>query len=135
HSKDLYATFDHPISNDEDALMKSYPRDIRRMVRQGLKYGMYSLLGREEFLDDFYNVYATSLRNLGTPVFPKKLFAEYLREFSDKSSDILIIRQGDRVAAAVLNFYFRDTVMPYYGGAYPEFYRMGVNNFMYWELI
>src|SRR5262249_37313006 len=107
---------------------------IRRMVRQALKHGMRSSLGREELLDDFYNVYATSVRNLGTPVFPKELFAEYLREFPE-SSDILIIRQGDRVAAGVLSFYFRNTVMPYYGGAYPEFYRMGVNNLMYWELM
>jgi lipid II:glycine glycyltransferase (peptidoglycan interpeptide bridge formation enzyme) len=34
-----------------------------------------------------------------------------------------------------MNFYFRDAVLPYYGGAYPEFYRTGVNNFMYWELM
>lgn len=134
HPQDLYVSFDHEISNDEEALMKSFPRDIRRMVRQGLKAGLGSSLGREEFLDEFYDVYATSVRNLGTPVFPKKLFAEYLREFPD-SSDILLIRQGQQVAAAVLNFYFRDTVMPYYGGAYPEFYRTGVNNYMYWELM
>ena len=40
-----------------------------------------------------------------------------------------------RVAGGVLSFYFRETVMPYYGGAYAEFYRAGVNNFMYWELM
>jgi hypothetical protein len=35
----------------------------------------------------------------------------------------------------VLSFYFRGTVMPYYAGAYSEFLRAGVNNFMYWELM
>jgi len=132
--QNLYVTFEHPISPDEDALMKSFPRDIRRMIRQGPKHGLESGLGREAFLDDFYEVYATSVRNLGTPVFPKKLFAGFLREFPE-SSDILLIKQAGRVAAAVLNFYFRNTVMPYYGGAYPEFFRAGVNNFMYWELM
>ncbi|MGH9844407.1 MAG: FemAB family XrtA/PEP-CTERM system-associated protein [Blastocatellia bacterium] len=132
--QNLYVAFEHPISTDEDALMKSFPRDVRRMIRQGPKHGLESVRGRQEFLDDFYEVYATSVRNLGTPVFPKKLFAGFLREFPE-SSDILVIKQKGRVAAAVLNFYFRDTVMPYYGGAYPEFYRTGVNNFMYWELM
>lgn len=130
----LYVSFEQPISTGEDELLKCFPRDVRRMIRQGIKHGLSSELGREELLDDFYGVYATSVRNLGTPVFPKKLFAEFLREFP-ASSDILLIRQNRKVAGAVLSFYFRDTVMPYYGGAYMEFQRAGVNNFMYWELM
>jgi len=132
--KELYVTFEHPITTDEEALMRSFPRDIRRMIRQGPKHGLTSEVGREELLDEFYEVYATSLRHLGTPVFPKRLFAEFLREFPAEC-DILAVRQGGRLAAAVMSFYFRDAVLPYYAGAYPEFYRVGVNNFMYWELM
>jgi FemAB-related protein (PEP-CTERM system-associated) len=134
HRQNLYRTFAHPLTPDEDHLIKSFPRDIRRMIRQGAKHGLTSELGREELLDEFYDVYATSVRNLGTPVFPKKLFAEFLRAFP-AGCDILIIRQSGRVAGGVMNFYFRDAALPYYGGAYPEFYRTGVNNFMYWELM
>jgi lipid II:glycine glycyltransferase (peptidoglycan interpeptide bridge formation enzyme) len=46
-----------------------------------------------------------------------------------------VIRQGRRLAGAVLSFYFRETVLPYYAGAYAEFYRAGINNFMYAELM
>jgi FemAB-related protein (PEP-CTERM system-associated) len=134
HRKDLYFSFAHPITTDEDALLKTFPRDIRTMIRKGSKHELSAQLGRAELLDEFYEVYATSLRNLGTPVFPKRLFAEFLREFPNHS-DILLIRQGDKVAGGVLSFYFRDTVLPYYGGAYVEFYRAGINNFMYWELM
>jgi FemAB-related protein (PEP-CTERM system-associated) len=134
HRKDLYFSFEHPLTADEEALMKTFPRDIRTMIRKGSKNGLTSQWGREELLDEFYDVYATSVRNLGTPVFPKRLFAEFLREFP-AHSDILLIRQGDKVAGGVLSFYFRETVLPYYGGAYAEFYRAGINNFMYWELM
>ncbi|MBI1766320.1 MAG: FemAB family PEP-CTERM system-associated protein [Acidobacteria bacterium] len=130
----LYVTFDHPITTDEEALLKTFPRDTRRMIRQGPKHNLTAELLRTEALDQFYNVYATSVRNLGTPVFPKRLFAEFLREFPE-DCDILVIRQGEKVAGAVLSFYFRDTVMPYYAGAYAEFYRAGINNFMYAELM
>jgi FemAB-related protein (PEP-CTERM system-associated) len=132
--QNLYVSFQCRITSDEDSLMKSFPRDIRRMIRQAAKHGLSAELGREELLDDFYEVYATSVRNLGTPVFPKKLFAGFLSNFKNQC-DILVIRQSERVAGAVMNFYFRDLVLPYYGGAYPEFYRIGVNNFMYWELM
>ncbi|MEP7339238.1 MAG: FemAB family XrtA/PEP-CTERM system-associated protein [Acidobacteriota bacterium] len=134
HRRDLYFTFERPLVADEDALMKSLPRDVRRMIRQGVQHGLSAELGREELLDDFFEVYAASVHNLGTPVFPKKLFANFLREFP-ATSDILLIRQNRKVAGAVLSFYFRDVVMPYYGGAYREFHRAGVNNFMYWELM
>jgi FemAB-related protein (PEP-CTERM system-associated) len=132
--KNLYVTFDHPITSDEDSLMKSFPADVRRMIRQGFKHGLRSEIGREELLDEFYEIYATSVRNLGSPVYPRRLFAEFLRIFPNQS-DIVLVRQGNRLAGAVLNFYFRDTVLPYYGGADPQFYRTGVNNFMYWELM
>ncbi|MEO6726867.1 MAG: FemAB family XrtA/PEP-CTERM system-associated protein [Blastocatellia bacterium] len=134
HSRDLYVTFHHPLTTDEDALMKSFPRDVRRMIRQGAKHSLKVETGREELLDDFYEVYATSVRNLGTPVFPKKLFAGFLAEFP-VTSDILLVRQSKRVAGAVLSFYFRDTVIPYYAGSYREFNSAGINNFMYWELM
>lgn len=131
---DLYVDFHCPLSGDEEAMMAGLPRDVRRMIRQGPKHGLSAETGGAALLDEFYEVYATSVRNLGTPVFPRRLFANFLDEFQD-DADILLIRQGARVAGGVLSFYFRDTVLPYYGGAYPDFYRTGVNNFMYWELM
>ena len=125
----LYATFTHPIDPDEEAMRKSFPRDVRRMIRLGSRNGLSVEFGGEELLDAFYAVYATSVRNLGTPVFPRRLFASFLRQFPE-ASEILLVRQGARIAGAVLSFYFRDTVLPYYGGAYPAVYRAGVNNFM-----
>ena len=110
--KDLYVSFDCPITIDEEALGKQFQRDIRRMVRVAVKNELSAEVAREEHLNAFYDVYATSVRNLGTPVFPKKLFAEFLEEFP-ATSDILLVKQGARVAGGVLSFYHRGTVMPY----------------------
>lgn len=134
HTHDLYVTFRHPLQADEDALSRTVNRDIRRLVRNAVKNGLSAEVGGAELVNEFYEVYATSVRNLGTPVFPKRLFANFLKEFAG-ASDILLVRQGQRVAAGVLSFYFRDTVLPYYGGAYGEFQKCGVNNLMYWELM
>ncbi len=131
--KELYAHFDHPISTNTDAMMTSFPRDTRRMIRLGPKAGLTAETGRTELLDEFYEAYTYSVHTLGTPVFPKRLFRIFLEEFPD--ADILVIRKGRELASAVLSFYFGDTVAPYYAGAYPQFYKAGVNYMMYWELM
>ena len=40
-----------------------------------------------------------------------------------------------RPIAGVLCLYFRDQVLPYYGGALAEYYKDSPNNFMYWNLM
>jgi FemAB-related protein (PEP-CTERM system-associated) len=130
----LYVTFERPILESSDALLASLPKKIRYQVRRGVDSGLYAKLGHAELLDDFYRVYATNMRNLGTPVYPKRLFAEFLRAFPD-ASDILVIRRGEHVAGATLNFYFRDTVLPHYGCARADLHHTGVSAFMYWRLM
>jgi FemAB-related protein (PEP-CTERM system-associated) len=71
---------------------------------------------------------------LGTPVFSKELFALWRSEFPNQCR-LFGVRKGKRAIAGVLCFYFRDQVMPYYGGSLAEFNRDSPNNFMYWNLI
>src|SRR5207244_689387 len=45
------------------------------------------------------------------------------------------VRKGSKLIAGVLCFYFKDQVMPYYGGSLAEFNKDSPNNFMYWSLM
>ena len=45
-----------------------------------------------------------------------------------------VTREG-RTVASVLSFYFRDEVLPYYGGGTLEARECAANDFMYWELM
>ena len=130
--QDLYVSFETPIVPDDDAMMRRFPRDIRRMIRLGIERGLTAESGRESLLDKFYELYAVSVRALGTPVFPRRLMANFLREFPERT-DILVARDGRRAVGAVFNFYFRETVMPYYAGVDKRYYESGISNFLYWE--
>jgi FemAB-related protein (PEP-CTERM system-associated) len=130
--KDLYVTFRKPIAADDDANMKAIPRKQRAMVRKGIDAGLASSVGRD--LDSFYDMYSVSVRNLGTPVLGKRFFATLLEEFRDVT-DILTVTHGGKPVASVLNFYFRDEVLPYYGGGTSEARDVKANDFMYWELM
>jgi FemAB-related protein (PEP-CTERM system-associated) len=132
--KDLYVTFRRPIFSTEDANMAAIPRKERAEIRKGMKNNLISRWGGEEFLDSFYDIYSCSVRNLGTPVFPKALFRNLLNEFKDKCR-ILTVRNGDDMIAGVMTFFFKDQVMPYYGGSLKECFSLSVNDFMYWDLL
>ena len=78
--------------------------------------------------------YAESVRNLGTPVFSRRYFAELKRVFGS-DCDIVLVRDAGEPVSAVLNFYHKDSVLPYYGGGTAGARRTGANDFLYWEVI
>jgi len=47
----------------------------------------------------------------------------------------MIVSRGGRAVAGVMSFYFRDEVLPYYGGSTGEARECAGNDFMYWELM
>ncbi|HKO22010.1 MAG TPA: FemAB family XrtA/PEP-CTERM system-associated protein [Candidatus Eisenbacteria bacterium] len=132
--KDLYVTFRRPILPDADQNMAAIPRNQRRSIRVAQKHGLTARVGHMDLLDGFYHVYSESVRNLGTPVFPRALFANILERFGDDAF-ILGIDKGGQLLSAVLTFRWRDQILPYYGGATREGIQFATNDFMYWSLL
>ena len=130
--KDLYATFAREISPNAEDNLRAIPRKQRAVVRKTLVGGLSSQI--DDNVDALFRVYSESVRNLGTPVFSKRYFAR-LRETFGPDCDIVVIREGAEPVSAVMNFYFRDTVMPYYGGGCRAARRNGANDFLYWEVM
>lgn len=131
--KDLYYTFRKNISDDNEANLKAIPVKQRAMVRKGIAAGLIS--EEDSGCKRFYRVYAQSVRNLGTPVFSPR-YLEVLRDEFATDCKVLMIRDGVEDVAGVMSFYFRDEVLPYYGGSIARARSIkGCNDFMYWELI
>ena len=131
--KSLYSTFRKSIDADPDVNMKAIPSKQRTMVRKGIKNGLVSEVG--DHWDRAYRVYSESVRNLGTPVFSNKYFKTLRHVFGEDCGVMMISHQGKDVAG-VVSFYFRDEVLPYYGGSVAAARSIkGVNDFMYWELL
>ncbi len=131
--KNLYVTFLGSIDPDDEANLARIPRKQRRMVRQGEKYGLRFIADNLR-LREFYDVYAASVRNLGTPVYSVSYFEQLVKTFSEDCRVFLVEHQG-KIVAGVLTFFFKDQVMPYYGGALRENLQLAPNDFMYWELM
>jgi FemAB-related protein (PEP-CTERM system-associated) len=131
-SKDLYVRFRKAIDADPEANMLAIPRKQRAMVRKGIKAGLVSEIDQDA--DRLYTAYSESVRNLGTPVFGRRYFRILQEVFGDDCEILTITRDGELVSS-VMSFYFRDEVLPYYGGGTATARSVQGNDFMYWELM
>lgn len=129
---DLYARFRKAIDPDVETNLTNIPRKQRAVVRKGIKAGLTSKFTTD--VDAFYESYALTLHGHGTPAFPRKLF-HILKEVFKDDCDILSIYKDDQMVASVMNFYFRDEVLPYYAGTSFEARKWKAHDFMYWELM
>lgn len=130
--KTLYVTFRKDLDPDPEKNLLAIPRKQRAIVRKGIKSGLTSVV--DDDIDRFFDAYAQSVRNLGTPVLAKKFFRALKDEFGD-DCEVLVVEFNRRAISAVLSFYFRDEVLPYYGGGGTEARGLKSNDFMYWEVM
>jgi len=131
-TKDLYVTFRKGIDPEVEQNMQAIPRKQRAMVRKGIKAGLESTI--DEDTERFFSAYSASVHRLGTPVFSKRYFL-LLKEIFAEDCELMIILKGGRAISGVMSFYFRDEVLPYYGGGTSEARDVAGNDFMYWELM
>jgi FemAB-related protein (PEP-CTERM system-associated) len=112
---DVYVGFVMDLPEGEEAILKSIKRRHRGVRRaRALELGVRIGTGPAD-RSDFFRVYGESMRNLGSPVFPRRLFDSMLDLFGG-DADIVTIFNGAEPVASLLNFYFKGIVHPYWGG-------------------
>lgn len=131
-SKELYVTFRKELAADPEKNMNSIPRKQRAEVRAGIKKN-----SQIEFDGDsrrLFQIYSASVRNLGTPVFSRSYFDILMEEFGSACEVTTVVNQGAAVAS-LMSFWFRDEVLPYYGGGLPAARSLSAYDFLYWDLM
>lgn len=128
--------FASPIAADDEAELLAVPRKHRAELRKALANDALRVeIGREaRHRQAHYRVYSESVRNLGTPVFPARLFREVLAAFGE-DADILAVYEGERPVSAVLTLYHQGRVMPFWGGGIADARRLRSNELMYFRLM
>ncbi len=130
---DSYLGFARDLAADDDAELLSIPRKQRAEVRRALGYELEIVTGNDRaLLAEHYRVYAESVRNLGTPVFPARLFRSVVETMD---ADVLTVRYQGRAVASVLSLYFGGTVYPYWGGGTEAARGLRANDRMYFALM
>jgi len=132
---DSHCGFVSRLAADDEAQLLAIPRKQRAEVRKALANSLTVEIGTSTAdRAAHYAVYAESVRNLGTPVFPRALFEAVLDGFGD-DADILTVRYEGAPVASVLSLYHRGAVMPYWGGGTRFARQLRANDRMYYELM
>ena len=120
--KDLYQ------SNEEN--FKAIPKRRRAEVRKALSIN----LACEEDIDinRFFAIYSCSLRNQGTPAYPKRYF-EVLHSIFKERMQILTVSQDGNAICSLLSFYFGKRVMLYYIGGMPSARSLRAYDLVIWH--
>ena len=130
-----HANFAAPLADTDEAQLLSVPRKQRADLRKGLELPFVVSHGTGEAdRVAHYAVYAESVRNLGTPVFPRALFDAVLDAFSD-DADIVTLHLDGVPIASVLTLYHRGVAMPYWGGGTFAARATKANERLYYELM
>lgn len=128
-----HSTFSCAIEDTPEEILTKVKRKQRAVIRHSLKNGLQ--WDNSDNPDLCYDIYAESVRNLGTPVFTKKLFSTLKKTFGDRCETLIIKNDDNDAISSVLSFYYKGTVLPYYGGGKFEARSLKSNDFMYYQLM
>lgn len=118
-------------------LFQSFPAKLRSQIRRPTKAGLYARvsgtdLPYEKSIDAFFSVFSEHMRDLGTPVYPKRLFHETVRHFGNRCRFVTIWK-GDRPVAAGALIGAGTTAEVTWASALKRASRDSPNMLLYWE--
>lgn len=122
------------LPEDEDSLWANIGSKLRAQIKRPLREGVIGLVGGEELLDDFYQVFSRNMRDLGTPVYGRSFFKGIFEHFGDLCRIILVKKEGIPVATGFLIGHQGMMEIPW-ASSLREYNRIGVNMYMYWEAL
>jgi FemAB-related protein (PEP-CTERM system-associated) len=121
-----------PASSDE--LWKSFKSKLRSQIKRPIKEGMEVRVGGLEELDNFYEIFAINMRDLGTPVYTKRFFHVMLTAFPKKIAICSVYLNHKAVGGAFL-VGFRDTLEVPWASTLRQYNALSPNMLLYWGVL
>jgi FemAB-related protein (PEP-CTERM system-associated) len=122
------------LAGDAEAQWQGFNAKLRNQIRKAEKSGLTTAVGGEDLLADFYTVFVRNMRDLGTPVYAQKFFAEVLLAFPSDSRIIVVYLDRKPVSAGFITC-FRDTVEIPWASSIRDYNSLCPNNLLYWTAL
>jgi FemAB-related protein (PEP-CTERM system-associated) len=120
------------LSAEPDELWKSLPSKLRSQIMRPIKEGMCAILGGEEHLDDFYNVFSENMRDLGTPVYGKDFFRNILMQFPSSTRICTVFTKAGKPVASGFLVGFKKVLEIPWASSLRSHKRSSPNMLLYW---
>ena len=123
-----------PLPQTAGLLWDGFPAKVRNQIRKGQKHDLKAAWGGAELLPDFYTVFSHNMRDLGTPVYGRRLFRAVLRQFPGEA-ELCVVRAQNKAVAAALLLHGRGVTEVPSASALKEFNKVSANMLLYWNLL
>lgn len=122
------------LSAGADVIWKALPAKVRNQVRKAEKSGLAVCAGGSELLNEFYDIFAVNMRDLGSPVHSKAFFTEICVALGP-SIRVTLIRDGQRTVGGLIAVLYKGTVLVPWASSLREYFSKCPNNLLYWDAI
>lgn len=119
---------------EDSPLWSKIDRKARNQVRKAQKSNLTVVRGGVELVDEFYTVFARNMRDLGTPVYAKRLFSDVLTTFAGRAH-LVVVRLAQEPVAAGLTFRTRGMVEIPWASSIRDHNSLCPNHLLYWHAI
>lgn len=117
----------------EDLWEKGLRSKVRSQVRRPMKEGMEVRCG-PELLGPFYDIFSTTMRDLGTPVLPRRFFETIREHLSDAVLFTVVELEGAPLAGGC-GLHWAGELEITWAGASREHSRLAPNMLLYWGMM
>jgi serine/alanine adding enzyme len=123
-----------PLPADPETLWNDFKTKLRTRVRRAEKEGFSVHSGKQDLLNDFYGVFAENMRDLGTPVYPRRFFQAIFDRFPE-NSHIVVVRSGNQSIAAGFLISHRNKMEVPWASSLRRFNHLSPNMLLYWNML
>jgi FemAB-related protein (PEP-CTERM system-associated) len=130
-------TMRRALPADVGQLWNAIDRKVRNQVRKAQKSNLSVAVGGSELLGEFYRVFSENMRDLGTPVYPRRWFERMLEEFPSLPARVRlhVVRLDGRPIAGGCVLQFRDVDFVPSASALRRARHLSPNMLLYWSLL
>lgn len=122
------------LAGSEEGQWKALDNKVRNQVRKAEKSRLTAVSGGAELLPEFYPVFAETMRDLGTPVYPRRFFAA-VAEACGEAARVHVVRLDDRpVAASITIDHAGRTEVPW-AASLRDVRQLCPNMLLYWHML
>jgi FemAB-related protein (PEP-CTERM system-associated) len=117
-----------------DALMQSFKAKLRSQVRKPIKDGLTVKSGGADLLADFYDVFATNMRDLGSPVHSKQFIHQVLLNFPTRARIFIVYGNGVPMACS-MTLGSNGVLCNPWASALRRYSQLAPNMLLYWAML
>lgn len=121
------------LPGSSEALWSNFKSKLRSQISKAEKNGL-EFTCRSEWIDEVYSVFASNMRDLGSPVHARKWFMEIVSQFGGNATVGVVYHMHRAVGAGIILRAGRKVSIPW-ASTLRDYNRLGPNMLLYWGLL